>query len=363
MEKGSDTKPSKKNQPSPGVSKEVTTDRYATCREEISEIEIASIQSCPIIPDYKEPTASTLPIVVRTPVADFCIDGWDYIEQAKAAGQATIRCHVSQIENHSDTELAIRKAAIRVMPRGGKCSYAELVRNTHRLYQALRETSGDLVLFSHGGDRRGVDFTSCREKNIRVILATRLGKSPKTINKYLQHGECLNRTAMETLINADVPKLFFESFQVQKHVEITVSRSEQKNETAIVEDISNHVYAWLNEFQQPTTSVSPHPERQQSPRPNQSNRPGQSIPVQSLPPARPGADQPPTIDPVSINAEDVGIEFKRIGAAIIEVADNQQLTIPQKIETIKIHILTLSTLIQRLIHVDLQNGSGKGGTA
>jgi hypothetical protein len=61
-----------------------------------------------------------------------------YIEQAKAAGRSTIRCHIYHIAHHSIIELAIRKAAIRVMPQGGKCSYAELVRNTHRCIRPLK---------------------------------------------------------------------------------------------------------------------------------------------------------------------------------------------------------------------------------
>ena len=57
MEKGSIKRNSKQDQPSPGVSKETITDKYSTCREDIAEVAIAAIQPCPIIPDYKEPTA------------------------------------------------------------------------------------------------------------------------------------------------------------------------------------------------------------------------------------------------------------------------------------------------------------------
>ena len=104
--------------------------RFKTTREDIAEIPVKSIQQCPLIPDYKDPTESTLPIVVHTPEAFFCIDGWNLIEQARAAGQSTVRCHVFQIQEHSDTELALRKVAVRTKPVGGTCCYAELVRNT-----------------------------------------------------------------------------------------------------------------------------------------------------------------------------------------------------------------------------------------
>ena len=57
MEKGKIKRNSTQDQPSPGVSKETIGDRYSTCREDIAELAIADIQPCPIIPDYKTPTA------------------------------------------------------------------------------------------------------------------------------------------------------------------------------------------------------------------------------------------------------------------------------------------------------------------
>jgi len=357
------------DQPSPGDSKEVTTERYATCWEEISEIELASIQPCPIIPDYKKPTASALPIIVQTPAASFCIDGWHFIEQAKAADRSSIRCHISHIAQHSDTELAIRKFAIRVMPQGGKCSYAESIRNTHHLYQALKETSDDLVLFSHGGDRRGVSFTSSQENNIRVILAIRLGKSQTTINKYLQHGDSLNDAVMGALVDAAAPKLFFEAFQVKKQVEVAALQAEQKNETAIESDISNQVSTWLNEFQRPDPPNVPPQESPQPPQADHSSDAAQSVPsedhrstpTQRIPQVGSGTDGIPAIDPAPANPEGVATELKRIGEALIEIAGHQQLTFPKQVETIRKLILELTRLLPRLAHMGAREDGVKGG--
>ena len=83
-----------KNQDASGGSKEPLINRYGTCWEDIAEIEIVSIQPCPIIPDYKEPTRSTLPIIVQTPDSSICIDGWNFIEQEKAGGRSNIRCYI-----------------------------------------------------------------------------------------------------------------------------------------------------------------------------------------------------------------------------------------------------------------------------
>jgi hypothetical protein len=359
------------DQPSPGDSKDPLTDRYGTCWEDIAELEIASIQPCPIIPDYKAPTASTLPIVVQTPTASFCIDGWHFIEQAKAADRSTIRCHICHIKQHSDTELAIRKVVIRVVPQGGKCSYAELVRNTHRLYQALRETSDDLILFSHGGDRRGIGFTDSKENNIRAVLANRLSKSQTTINKYLQHGDGLNDAALGALIDAGAPKFFFEAFQTQKQIAIVALNAEQKDDTAIVEAISKQVLEWLSEFLQPDPPKVPSPASIQKPQTTRSPNATQSTPSENRCPtptqkvhqASSGTDGSPAIDPAPANPEGVAIELKRIGEALIEIAGDHQLPIPQQVETIRNLILELSTLLSRLAHIGVREDGGKGGDA
>jgi hypothetical protein len=362
-------------QHSPGVSKEATTDRYETCWEDIAELEITSIQPCPIIPDYKTPTLSTQPIVVRTPEACFCIDGWHFIEQAKAADRSTIRCHISHIKQHSDTELAIRKAAVRVMPQGGKCSYAELVRNTLRLYQALslyqalKGTSDDLVLFSHGGDRRGVGFNRCRENNISAVLAHRLGKSQTTINKYLQHGDSLNDSALELLVDAGAAKDFFEAFQTQKQIEIASLNAKQIDETAIVEAISKQVLEWLSEYLKLVPPKDPSPESIQEPETNQSPDAGQSNPIQNqshtvgkrIPHGSSGRNELPAIDPAPANPEGLATELKRIGEALIEIADDHQLPIPQQIETVRNLILELTTLLPRLAYMGVRENGGKGG--
>jgi hypothetical protein len=55
--------------------------------------------------------------------------------------------------------------------------------------------------------------------------------------------------------------------------------------------------------------------------------------------------------------------LKRIGEALIEIADGQPRPAPQQVETIRRLILELSTLLQRLAHADAQEGDETGGTA
>jgi hypothetical protein len=372
MEKGLIPESSTQNQPSPGDSKEHLTDKCATCREDIAEVAIADIQPCPIIPDYKTPTLSTQPIVVRTPDACFCIDGWHYIDQAKADGQSTIRCHNYLIAHHSIIELAIRKTAIRVMPQGGKCWYAELVRNAHRLRQALESTSDDLVMFTHGGDRRGVGFTDSKENNIRVVLANRLGKSPKTISKYMQHGDGLNDAVMEELIDADAPKKFFEAIQTQKEIWITALSAEEKDEAAIVAEISSLVSACWKESKQLDPPQTTPPESPQPPQPRRTTGPARATPrgSQSTAPRRRtppcssdagGNQDPPASNPIPTGAASLAAELKRIGEALIEIAENQESPTSQQIESIRTLIVELSKVLQRLAQPATPEGNKVGG--
>jgi len=383
MEKGLSPESSTQNQPSPGDSKEHLTDKCATCREDIAEVAIADIQPCPIIPDYKTPTISTQPIVVRTPDACFCIDGWHYIEQAKAAGQSTIRCHIYLIAHHSIIELAIRKAAIRVMPLGGKCSYAELVRNAHRLRQALESTSEDLVMFTHGGDRRGVGFTDSKASNVRIVLASRLGKSPTTISKYLQHGDGLTDAALQDLVNSDVPKKFFEVIQSEKQAAMAILQSEKKDPAVIAETISKEVLRWLAESLEP----EPPETKQEGEQPQQAERSASrerpapsgnrgSAPTAKSPLIDSGGNQDlPADDTTSTGDEEVAaddntptdetapaIELKRIGEALIEIADNQESPTSQQIESIRTLIVELSALLSHIATPTGSVGDGNGRT-
>lgn len=370
-EKGRNTRKHRtKNQPSPRDSIETPTDRYTTCWEDIAELTIDSIQPCPIIPDFKTPTLSTQPIVVLTPEAFFCIDGWQHIEQAQADGQSTIRCHIYRIAHHSIIELAIRKTAIRVMPQGGNCSYAESVRNTHRLYQALiRRTSEDPVLFVHGGDRRSVAFTDSKEKNIVNVLASRLGKSPTTISKYLQHGKGLNDAAMEELVNAGAPKLFFEAFQVQKKIVTTTLETKREGEATIVAAISNLIPTWLNEFQQASISGDSPTENRQRTRADQSsdsevvpaNEDELITPVLRTPLEKSGTSETTLfIKPSPTDVEAATAELKVIGEALIEIAASQTLNLGQNAQALKDLITRLCRLVPWVLNAEEKEGGKEG---
>ena len=250
MEKGSDTERSKQDQTSPGVLNEDLIGHFKTTREDIVELAIDSIEPFPLIPDYRDPTESIYPIIIKSPEACRCVDGWNLIEGAKAAGNSSIRCHVFEMENHSDTEFAIHKTAARTKSLGGTFIYPELVRNTCLLERPLMEECENPIMHSHGGARRGDAYTGNREDDVRGILAERLGKSRTTINQYLAHGRHLDDQLLEDLIVAEIGKAFFEKAQVNKRRWIGILEGKGKTPEEITVEISGKIREWLSEFQE-----------------------------------------------------------------------------------------------------------------
>jgi hypothetical protein len=240
----------------PGVLNADQIARFKTTQEDIAELPVESIQPCPIIPDYRKPTESTLPIVVHSPAGCYCIEGSNLIEQAKVASQPAIRCSIIKIQEHSDTELAIRKVEVRTKPRGGTCTYAELVRNTSILAKILMEEIENPVVFSHGGARQGANFTNNKEDDLRQVLSDRLGKNRSTINDNLNFGRCLTYEAKDTLVAQNTGKAFFEKVRVNKRTLIKNLESDGKTPEDITEEVSRKILEWLLEFQQ-TGEIKP----------------------------------------------------------------------------------------------------------
>ena len=340
------------DQSSPGVLNDSQTGLFVTTGEEIAELPIASIRPCRNIPDYRDLTESPHPIVIQSPDACHCIDGWNLIEQALAEGISTVRCHVFKIERHSETELAIRKVAIRTKPLGGTCSYAELVRNTCRLFTILCESADDPVVFSHGGNRRSADFAGKRENNIRSVLSERLGKSQTTINKYLQHGEYVSDDAFNELIDANASKGFFEATQKEKQRYASELISQQTASDEIIRLVSAKTLDWLQTGQTPIETEILPPERAIEPQ-APATQPAPSR-IESHPPSRqpcefrtPEAPEPVTDDSASTE-DDIRSQIRRIGSELITVADNDEASDEQQITILRDQIARLAAILQHL---------------
>jgi hypothetical protein len=254
-EKGALQKETRDSTP-PGVLNADKTARFKTTQEDVAELPIESIQPHLLIPDYKDPTESTLPIVVQSPAGSYCIDGWNLIEQTKAAGQPAIRCYVFHIQEHSDTELALRKVAIRTKPQGGTGSFAELVRNTKIVVKYLMDEMENPVVFSHGGARQGANFTNNKEDDLRQVLSERLGKERGTINAYVNFERHLNDDVLETLVASKTGKAFFENARVNKRTLINHLESDGLAQGDISAVVSSKMLEWLKEYQQ-TGKIKP----------------------------------------------------------------------------------------------------------
>jgi hypothetical protein len=202
------------------------------------ELDPREIQPFTGIPDYLEPTRSPNPIVVKSKGVCQCIDGWELVNKALADGRSTLLCYIFQASSDSPTEIALRKVAIRVLPQGGKSSYAETMRNVSIAFKMLASSQENPIVYSHGGARRGSNFTSNREENIRLVLAERLEKSPTTISKYLNHAEYLSDEAISALVQAGADKEFFEDTQIVKRKLLTNLKSSGITEDEISAQVS-----------------------------------------------------------------------------------------------------------------------------
>jgi hypothetical protein len=221
-----------------------------TIGEKYENLEIEAIQNFTSIPDYETPTDSQCPIVTRTPHGCFCLDGWNLIETAKSNGKCSIDCAVIDLAEHSDEELAIRKTALRVKPRGGTASYAEIMRNVKRLEEMLLASNNDLRTLGHGGTRRGEEFVNNKHENVIKVLALRLGKSISTIKQYLSHARYLSEEMLNILATRGINKDFFEKANANKTATLTRLKSNRKPDGEITDQISNYMLAWLQDYEQ-----------------------------------------------------------------------------------------------------------------
>jgi len=327
-------------------------------RVTIEEIDISAIQPFLLVPDYTSNTESLMPIVAASAASVHCLDGWELIENEISEGNDKIRCLVYHLRQGSDLEIAIQKVAIRTMPQGGTCSYAELVRNAGILFNMFLASSENPVVFSHGGSRRGATYIQNTENNIRTLLANRLGKSPVTINKYLNHGEFINDETMQELINADVEKGFFEINQVQKRRLIDRLNAARIPDDNITDTVSQLVLSLLNDYRQPEPVEISGGQSNLEEASAVENQPEQAEASRSNPRVEEfkhwsGYENGETDAPAK--EEEISQKIKMVGSLLTETADNTELTIQQRVETYTLQNLELSRLIQGLIH--LMNGN------
>jgi hypothetical protein len=356
-ERSSQSKKRSKNQDASGVLKDSCQAENRPFEKSIESLEIAEIQHFSKIPDFIDPTRSPYPIIVKSPSSIQCVDGWELIEQAKNQGETRLTCEIIHIQRDSEIEYALWKASVRTMPIGGRCIYPEEVRNTCRLFKMLDETTENPVIFSHGGARRGDDYTNCRENNIRHLLEDRLGKKPKTINKYLNHGQFIGDEASQNLIDARVNKGFFEAIQKDKQRLIDELTSEQKSHDEIVVAVSDRIISWLEKGQisEPAEIVIPQTNQDEPPaievQPQQNVVPPSSVkPIEH----KHWSGNPSAALEKQPTEDEICQEFISVGRLLIEIAENRELTTQDRFQNLYAQIIYQSRLIQQLKHLLIQ---------
>jgi hypothetical protein len=183
------------------------------------------------------------------------------------------------------------------------------------------------------------------------VLEDRLGKNPKTINKYLNHGQFIGDEAIQNLIDARVNKGFFEAIQKDKQQLIDDLKAEQKSHDEIVKAVSDRILSWLKEFQadgpgegnilQTDQHEPPAIEiqSQQNDGPPPSAKPIEHKHWSGNPSA--ASEKPPTED-------EICQEFIAVGRLLIETAENKEMAIQDRLQIFSAQVFRQSRLIQKL---------------
>jgi len=346
-----------------GVLKNCSRAENRPFEKSIESLDLDRIQHFSGIPDFIDPTRSPYPIIIKSSSSLQCIDGWEMIEQAKHRGETALTCEIYHIQQDSEIEYALWKASVRTMPIGGRCIYPEKVRNTCRLFTMLCESTENPVIFSHGGARRGVSFTISPDDNIRLLLEDRLGKKPKTINKYLNHGQFISDETIQNLIDARVKKGFFEAIQKDKQRLIDDLKAEQKRPDEIVKAVSERILSWLEEFQAHKTGEENNLQTNRHETPASEIQPQQND--ASPPPVKPiehkhWSGNPSAADEKQPTEDELCREFIAVGRLLIETAENKALATQERIRLFSDLIIRQSGLIQYLRHLLVQqNANGE----
>ena len=236
-----------KHQDSPGILTE--SKPVLISSKEYKRINLEDITPYVGILDYIEPKSSAFPTIVKTPTKHFCVDGEYLIQEAIKGKESSILCHVIHINIESELEIAIQKATIRTISAEGKPHFAEMVRNCKKLLEIFLSTMENPKFYSHGGNRKGIHYDPTnREDNIRVLLAERFGKSKSTIDKYINYGEYLDDVILDSIIQSNVAKNYFEDAASNKRRLIKNLKSEEKDENFISKNVSEYMAFWLEEW-------------------------------------------------------------------------------------------------------------------
>ena len=246
------------------------------------------------------------------------------------------------------------------MPIGGTCSYVEMVGNTVRLFGMLMDSGENLETFSHGGARRGSRYTSCREQDAIAVLEDRLGRKRKTILKQLEHGAYLNEEAQKALVEADVPKGFFEAMQQGKTALVAELKTARRPAADIINAVSAKMIFWLTEAQTPVpVEISPIEDSQAVQTTKEKTSRGSRTPK-----ARKfthWAGNESAVAGTPVNEDHVRGEMKRIAADLLQLSEHPDLVETAQIGIVRSLTVELSKLTAHLVHLNNRDALAKEG--
>ena len=351
------------SQNSPGDLKCPSENNSPAISETIQKLSPEEIQPFSLIPDYRTPTTSKYPLVVKTLQSCHCIEGWHLVEEARYKEEAKIHCHVSYLEEFSETELAIRKVAIRTLPQGGKASYAEKVRNFKKLFRHLMTTLENPVLYSHGGTRRGPNYGSNQEDDVRSLMETRTGVSRNTISKYLSYAEYLNDEAMGILVASGAERDFFEEAQKNKRILTKNLRQAEKPEGDMTIKISTAMLNWLEEYRETggIKSILHETENRADGADSESSTKKYRCILRSRGRFDHWTESNDSSEAAEPTTETVRDQFTEIAQRMVEFATASEFTVREALQLIKAILIDLTQLHAKILHLSQeQNHENKG---
>jgi len=164
-------------------------------RTKYIEIEVDSINEFDPGSQYISKSPWPLPYVIKTSGLNFCIDGYNYVTDAKSTGAEKIGVIAEDWETYSDYELAVRRFNIRDEHKT-ITYYIESMRQIYKLKKMYMESNEGVIEFGVGGNRKNLDD----KLNLNLKLATDLNLNPDTVGKYLTDIRYLSNEAIEKFI-------------------------------------------------------------------------------------------------------------------------------------------------------------------
>lgn len=223
-----------------------------------ADLELASISHFTGVPDYRSLSILSTPTVATANGRYHLVDGYHLAEKAYSEGQKHIHCQIITLPDDSETALAWVKSYLRMAALDGNASYSERGRNIVITRDFLLREG--FFNTQHGGSRKGESFAEATERSIIKKLAKIFKRSERTIQNYLNHFKFLNQSCIEDLVEADLPKSFFEEIEPAKAAFIKgksalLENSDLNDATTLSEIASSQVSDWQKSFDRKTGKV------------------------------------------------------------------------------------------------------------